>query len=94
MQIDGEHLTILNDIRIQVCLLGAQERVPFCLYVPVVWCIVWCKPSKVCCTLQDGHHEIWEQEYVAGIVGAEVERRDIETVCPIFLQEVTWSSHL
>ena len=36
----------------------------------------------VCCTLQDGHHEIWEQEYVAGIVGAEVERRDIETVCP------------
>ena len=44
--------------------------------------------------LQDGHHEIWEQEYVAGIVGAEVERRDIETVCPNSLQEATWSSHL
>ncbi len=46
MQIDRDHLTILNDTRIQ-----------------------------------DGHHEIWEQEYVAGIVAAEVDVRDINTVC-------------
>lgn len=46
MQINKDHLTILNDTRIQ-----------------------------------DGHHEIWEQEYVAGIVAAEVDVRDINTVC-------------
>ena len=45
MQINEDHLTILNDTRIQ-----------------------------------DGHHEIWEQEYVAGIVAAEVDVRDINTV--------------
>ena len=44
-QIDRDHLTILNDTRIQ-----------------------------------DGHHEIWEQEYVAGIVAAEVDVREINTV--------------
>ncbi|CAL5230095.1 g13553 [Coccomyxa viridis] len=43
--IDRDHLTILNDTRIQ-----------------------------------DGHHEIWEQEYVAGIVAAEVDVRDINTI--------------
>lgn len=43
--IDRDHLTILNDTRIQ-----------------------------------DGHHEIWEQEYVAGIIAAEVDRRDINTI--------------
>lgn len=32
---------------------------------------------------QDGHQEIWEQEYVAGIIAAEVDRRDISTVRPI-----------
>ena len=36
----------------------------------------------ICWCLQDGHHEIWEQEYVAGIIAAEVDRRDINTVSP------------
>ena len=45
LQINKDHLTILNDTRIQ-----------------------------------DGHHEVWEQEYVAGLVAAEVDVRDINTV--------------
>ena len=45
MQIDRDHLTVLNDTRVQ-----------------------------------DGHHEIWEQDYVAGLVAAEVDARDINTV--------------
>ena len=59
MQINTDHLTILNDTRIQ-----------------------------------DGHHEIWEQEYVAGIVAAEVDVRDINTVCdvpdPTFMRVGHW----
>lgn len=43
--------------------------------------------------IQDGHHEIWEQEYVAGIIAAEVDRRDINTVC-LREKPTSMTSHL
>ena len=48
--------------------------------------------SPHCMLLQDGHHEAWEEEYVANIVRNEVARRGINTVRALLLcfAEVAW----